>query len=330
MNAKKRLSLCAGLLIAVTATGLVPTHAHAQQWPGKGPIKLVVPYAPGGFADLRARQLATKLSKALGSTVIVDNKPGAGGIIGTDSVAKSAPDGYTIGMGNLAPLAVNPILMRKVPYNVAKDLQPVVLIEKAPLFLMTNPNSGINSVTDLIAKAKANPGTLTFASSGVGGAHHLSGEMLNMLTNIQLVHAPYKGGSPATTDLLAGHIPLMFEMGYSALPHLRAGKLKALAVSSTKRLSVAPDVMTMQEAGVKNFVSYNWQGLVVPAGTPANIVSRLNKEVNAALAAPDLKASIEETGAEVGGGTPEEFAKFIQAETATWEKVIKTAKIEPQ
>jgi tripartite-type tricarboxylate transporter receptor subunit TctC len=329
MNPTKRLTLCAGLLAVAAAIGAVPS-AHAEQWPGKQPIRLVVPYAAGGFADLRARQVATRLGKALGANVIVDNKPGAGGIIGTDFVAKAAPDGNTIGMGNLAPLAVNPTLMKTVPYNVAKNLQPVVLIEKAPLFLTTQPDSGIASVADLIAKARANPGKLGFASSGVGGAHHLSGEMLNMLAGIQLTHVPYKGGSPATTDLLAGHVPLMFEMGYSALPNLRSGKLKALAVSSTKRLAVAPDVMTMQEAGVKNFVSYNWQGLVVPAGTPPAIVNRLNKEVNAILAAPDIRKSIEDTGAEVGGGSPEDFARLIQQETATWANVIKAAKIEAQ
>ena len=329
MNPQKRLTLCAGLVAVASAIGVVPS-VHAQQWPGKQPIRLVVPYAPGGFADLRARQLATKLGHALGANVIVDNKPGAGGVLGTDFVAKAAPDGNTIGMGNLAPLAVNPTLMKTVPYNVAKNLQPVVLIEKAPLFLMTQTNSGIASVADLIAKAKANPGKLTFASSGVGGAHHLSGEMFNMLAGIQLTHVPYKGGAPATTDLLAGHVPLMFEMGYSALPNLHSGKLKALAVSSSKRLAVAPDVMTMQEAGLKNFASYNWQGLVVPAGTPAAIVARLNKEVNAILASSEMKKIIEDTGAEVGGGSPEDFARLIQQETATWANVIKTAKIEAQ
>ncbi|SNT35315.1 Tripartite-type tricarboxylate transporter, receptor component TctC [Noviherbaspirillum humi] len=329
MKSSKRLLLQASLAAAVMAA-FAPLASHAQQWPAKQPIKLVVPYAAGGFADLRARQLATKLSKSLGANVIVENKPGAGGVVGTDFVAKSAPDGYTLGMGNLAPLAVNPTLMKQMPYNAAKDLQPVVLIEKAPLFLMTNPSSGIASVADLIAKAKANPGKYGFASSGIGGAHHLSGEMLNMLAGVQLTHVPYKGGAPATTDLFAGHVPLMFEMGYSALPNLRTGKVKALAVSSTRRLAVAPDVMTMQEAGLKNFASYNWQGVVAPAGTPSDIVNRLNKEINAALAAPDMRASIEETGAEVGGGSPEDFAKFIRSETDTWAKVIKSAKIEAQ
>lgn len=317
------MTMLAGLSLTST-----PSSAQAQ-WPSK-PIRLVVPYAAGGFADLRARQLAQVISKSLGTSIIVDNKPGAGGVIGTDAIAKAAPDGYTIGMGNLAPLAVNITLMKRLPYDPAKDLQPVILLEKAPLFLTTNPNSGIKSVADLIAQAKANPGKLGFASSGVGGAHHLSGEMLKMMANIDLVHVPYKGGAPAASDLLAGHVPLMFEMGYSALPNIKAGKLKALAVSSAKRLPVAPDVPTLEEVGIKGFESYNWQGMVVPAGTPAPIVERLNKELNNALNSPEIRKSIESTGAEVGGGTPAQFGAFIKKETATWAKVIQTAKIEPQ
>jgi tripartite-type tricarboxylate transporter receptor subunit TctC len=262
--------------------------------------------------------------------IIIDNKPGAGGVIGTDAVAKAAPDGYTIGMGNLAPLAVNASLMKRLPYDPVRDLQPVVLIEKAPLFLTTNPNSGINSVADLIAQARANPGKLGFASSGVGGAHHLSGEMFKMMANVDLVHVPYKGGAPAAADLLAGHVPLMFEMGYSALPNIKAGKLKALAVSSAKRLPLTPDVPTVEEAGLKGFESYNWQGVVVPAGTPAAIVERLNRELNNALNSPEVRKSIEETGAQVAGGTAAQFGEFIMKETATWAKVVRAAKIEPQ
>jgi tripartite-type tricarboxylate transporter receptor subunit TctC len=251
-------------------------------------------------------------------------------VIGTDAIAKAAPDGYTMGMGGLAPLAVNGSLMKRLPYDPLRDLLPVVLIEKGPLFLMTNPASGINSVSDLIAKAKASPGTLGFASSGVGGAHHLSGEMLKMMAKIDLQHVPYKGGAPAAADLVAGHVPLMFEMGYSALPNLRAGKLRALAVSSAKRVSLVPDVPTLEEEGVKGFESYNWQGVVVPAGTPAAIVARLNKELNAALNSPDIRKSIEDTGAQVEGGSPEQFAGLIRKETAIWAKVVEAARIEPQ
>jgi tripartite-type tricarboxylate transporter receptor subunit TctC len=300
-----------------------------DKWPSK-PIRIIVPYAAGGFADLRARQLGMRLDKLLGVTIIVDNKAGAGGVIGTDAIAKAAPDGNTIGMGNLAPLAVNVSLMKRLPYDPLKDLQPIIMIERAPLILMTHPDSGIKSVTDLIAQAKAKPGQFGFGSSGIGGAHHLSGEMLKMMTGIELTHVPYKGGGPAATDLVAGHIPLMFELGYSALPNLRAGKLRPLAVTSSKRLAVLPDVPTMAEAGVPGFESYNWQGVIAPAGTPAAIIARLNAELNAILKDPEIRKSIEDTGAQVGGGTPEEFASFIRAETATWAKVVAAAKIEPQ
>jgi tripartite-type tricarboxylate transporter receptor subunit TctC len=320
------------MLIAAALAALLPlapaTSLAQAAWPSK-PIKWIVPYAAGGFADLRARQLAQIISKSLGTTIIVENRAGAGGVTGTDAIAKAAPDGYTIGMGNLAPLAVNVNLMKRLPYDPIRDLQPVILVEKAPLFLMTNPNSGIASVRDLIAKAKANPGSIGFASSGVGGAHHLSGEMFEMIAGISLVHVPYKGGAPASADLLAGHVPTMFEMGYSAMPNIRAGKLKALAVSSSKRLALAPDVPTLEEEGVKGFESYNWQGVVVPAGTPAAIVERLNKELNDALNSPEVRKSIEDTGAQVAGGKAGEFGDFIKKETATWAKVIKNAKIEP-
>jgi len=321
------------VLVAASALAILPAlpaGALAQpSWPAK-PITLIVPYAAGGFADLRARQLAQAISGPLGTNVIVENKPGGGGVIGTDLVARAAPDGYTIAMGNLAPLAVNVTLMKRLPYDPQKDLQPVVLLEKAPLFLMTNPASGIDSVGSLIAKARAEPGTLGFASSGIGGAHHLSGEMFKMMTKVDMVHVPYKGGAPATADLLAGHVPVMFEMGYSALANIRAGKLRPLAVSSRKRLAVTPDIPTLDEAGLKDFESYNWQGVVAPAGTPAPIVERLNRELNIALSSPSIRKSIEDTGAQVAGGTPAEFADFIRKETAQWSRVIRAARIEPQ
>jgi tripartite-type tricarboxylate transporter receptor subunit TctC len=326
---KKRNFLLAGAgLIAALGSLSSPGMAQAQ-YPNK-PIKWIVPYSAGGFADLRARQLAQIVAKSMNASIIVDNKPGAGGVIGTDAIAKAAPDGYTIGMGNLAPLAVNGSLMKKLPYDPVKDLAPVILVEKAPLFLTTNPNSGIKSVADLIAQAKAAPGSIGFASSGVGGAHHLSGEMLEMLAGIELTHIPYKGGAPAASDLVAGHVPLMFEMGYSALPYIKTNKLKALAVSSAKRLPVMPDVPTLVELGIKGFESYNWQGVVAPAGTPPAIVERLNRELNAALNTPAMRKTIEDTGAEVAGGTPAQFADFIKKETTIWSQVVRTAKIEPQ
>lgn len=328
MAITRRQFLCTSAALA--GASLHRGSAWAQdKWPTK-PIKWVVPYAAGGFADLRARQLAVRLDKILGATIVVDNKAGAGGVIGTDAVAKASPDGYTIGMGNLAPLAVNLSLMKKLPYDPQRDLQPIILVERAPLVLMTHPNSGIRSVADLIAQAKAKPGQFGFGSSGVGGAHHLSGEMLKMMTGIDLTHVPYKGGGPAAADLVAGHIPLMFELGYSAMPNLKAGKLRPLAVTSSRRLAVLPEVPTMDEAGVTGFESYNWQGIIAPAGTPPAIIVRLNKELNALLQDSEIRKSIEDTGAQVAGGTPEEFAGFIRSEAATWAKVVAAAKIEPQ
>ena len=307
-----------------------PGTALAQdKWPSK-PIRWIAPYAAGGFADIRARKLAIELSKNLGQPVYVENRAGAGGVLGTDAVAKAAPDGYTIGMGNLAALAVNVSLMKKLPYDPVKDLQPVVLIERSALIFTGGPGLTANSVQDVVAYAKANPGKLGFGSSGVGGAHHLSGEMLKLRTGIDIVHVPYKGGAPAAADVMAGHLPMMFEMGYAAVPSIKSGKIRALAVTSSRRLPLLPDVPTMAEAGLPGFESLNWQGVVVPAGTPRAIVDRLNREFNAILALPDQRDAIIATASEVGGGSPEEFGELIRSETAKWAEVVKAAKIQPE
>ena len=300
-----------------------------DKWPSK-PIRWIAPYAAGGFADIRARKLAIELSKNLGQTVYVENRAGAGGVIGTDAVAKAAPDGYTIGMGNLAALAVNVSLMKKLPYDPLKDLQPVVLIERSALIFTAGPGLPVNTVQEMVAYAKANPGRLGFGSSGVGGAHHLSGEMLKLRTGIEISHVPYKGGAPAAADVMAGHLPMMFEMGYAAVPSIKAGKIRALAVTSSQRLPLLPDVPTMAESGLPGFESFNWQGVVVPAGTPRAIVDRLNREFNAILALPEQRDAILGTASEVGGGTPEEFQELIRSETAKWAEVVKAAKIQAE
>jgi tripartite-type tricarboxylate transporter receptor subunit TctC len=207
---------------------------------------------------------------------------------------------------------------------------PVILVETSPLILTAGPGLPANSVQELIALAKAKPGQIAFASSGIGGAHHLSGEMLRQMSNIDIIHIAYKGGAPAATDLLAGHVPMMFEMGYAALPSIKAGKIRALAVTSAKRLSVLPDVPTMQEAGVPGFESYNWQGVIAPAGTPRAIVERLNREINAILTQPASRNLIASTGSEVGGGTPEAFGALIRNETEKWGKIVRQAGIKPE
>lgn len=318
-------SLVAALAGVAAFAAAAPSHAQSD-YPSK-PIRLIVPYAAGGFADTRARLIGEQLGKALGQTVVVENKAGAGGVIGTDAIAKAAPDGYVIGMGNLAPLSVNPSLMKNLPYQPLKDLAPVVLIETGPLILSVANSVPAKSVQELIALAKKQPGKLAFGSSGVGGAHHLSGEMFKMQAKIDIVHVPYKGGNLAATDLLAGHIPMMFEMGYAALPSIKANKIRPLAVTSTKRLAVLPDVPTLAESGLTGFESYNWQGIVAPAGTPPAILKRLNTEINKLLDAGPLKTAILDSGSQVGGGTPETFGAFIASESTKWSTLVKDADI---
>jgi len=322
-------STLASALSALTVMAISPVTAQAQatdQWPNKG-LTLIVPYAPGGFSDTRMRLLARKLSDKLGQPVIVENKGGAGGVIGTAVVAKAAPDGYTLGSGNLAPLAVNPTLMPKISYNVSRDLAPVILIENSPLVLSVANSLPAKTLDELIALAKKEPGKLTFGSSGVGGAHHLSGEMFRDATKIDITHVPYKGGSPAATDLMAGHLNMMFEMGYAALPSIQSGRVRPIAVTSAERIAILPDVPTMSELGVKGFESYNWQGIVVPAGTPAPIIAKLNQTFNEILKDPDVAQAISSVGSQAVGGTPEYFGQFIADETAKWAKVIKAADI---
>jgi tripartite-type tricarboxylate transporter receptor subunit TctC len=318
-----RTTLLLALLLSFT-----PVKAQ-DIYPSK-PVRWIVPYAAGGFADIRARKIGIDLAKQLGQPVVIENRTGAGGVIGTDAVAKATPDGHTIGMGNLAALAVNVSLMKKLPYDPLKDLQPVVLIERSALIFTAGPALPANSLQEVIAYAKANPGKLGFGSSGIGGAHHLSGEMLKLRTGIDIVHIPYKGGAPAAADLMAGHLPMMFEMGYAAVPSIKGGKIRALAVTSTRRLPLLPEVPTMAESGLPGFESYNWQGVVVPAGTPRAIVDRLNKEFNAILALPEQRESILATASEVAGGTPEAFRDIIRNETTKWAQVVQAAKIQPE
>ncbi|ARP93076.1 tripartite tricarboxylate transporter substrate binding protein [Bordetella genomosp. 13] len=321
--------LLAGLVAAASLLGAAAQAQSSDNWPSK-PITMVVPYAPGGFADTRVRLLARKLSDSLGQPVVIENKAGAGGVIGTNLIAKASPDGYTIGTGNLAPMAVNPTLMKDIPYDARKDLAPVILIENSPLVLSVSNTVPVTNLQELIAMARKDPGKLTFGSSGVGGAHHLSGEMFREQAGIDIVHVPYKGGSLAATDLMGGHLTMMFEMGYSALPAIRGKKIHPIAVTSAKRLDVLPDLPTMAEAGLPGFESYNWQGIVAPAGTPAPIIAKLNAEFNRILQEPDVKKAIADTGSQAGGGTPEEFGAFIASETEKWAKVIKDGNISLQ
>jgi len=330
MKAQAKRILAISGLAAAMAMQATPTSAqNAGDWPSK-PITIVIPYAPGGFADTRMRLLAAKLEPLLKQSVIVENRAGAGGVVGTNFIARANPDGYTIGTGNLAPLSVNPNLMQSIPYDPVKDLAPVILIENSPLVLSVSKSVKAQNLKELIALAKSEPGKLTFGSSGVGGAHHLSGEMFAEQAHIDITHVPYKGGNLASTDLMGGHITMMFEMGYAALPAIKGDKVRPIAVTASKRLAVLPDVPTMEEAGLPGYESYNWQGIVAPAGTPRPIIDRLNKELNAVLKDPEVAKAIVDSGSQAAGGTPEEFAAFIQSETTKWAQVIKEAKIAPQ
>ena len=318
------------LLQATSAVIAMPSLAWAQdKYPSK-PITLICPYAAGGNADQRSRQIGRFISTALGQPVIVDNKPGAGGNIGTEAIARAKPDGYTIGMGNFAPLAVNPTMFKKMNFDPAKDLVPVSLIEKGPLVLMVPANSPFKSVKDIMAAAKASPGKLSFASGGLGGSHHLSGEMFKSLAGLSITHIPYKGGAPATTDLMGGQVDMMFEQMYSAAPSIRAGKLRALAITSKTRSPLFPDLPTMAESGVPGFEVQNWQGLVAPAGTPAALIKLLNETTSKALADPTIREQMLGQGNELGGGTPEQFASFIKSEADRWGKLVKSANIKPE
>ena len=294
---------------------------QAQDYPTK-PITLIVSFSAGGNNDLRARQLGEPVGKLLKQTIVVDNKPGASGNIGHEFLSRAAPDGHTIGIGAMGPLAVNPSLFPKVNFN-PKDFVPVVLIEKAPLVLVTRADKPYKSFKDVVAAAKAKPGSLTIGNAGTGGAHHLSAELMEDAAGLEMLAVPYKGGGPAATALLSGEVDMMFEQTYAALPSIQTGKTRALAVTSDKRLPSLPDVPTMAELGYPQVTVSNWLGVIAPKGTPQPVVQKLNQAFNQALSDPTLREKISGPGNVVGGGSPEEFRAFIEAESKRWGALIK-------
>ncbi len=304
----------------------------ASTFPNKT-ITIIVPYAAGGSSDVRARQVAQKIAGYLGQSVIVDNKPGGNGNIGTQAIAKAAPDGYTIGIGNLAPMTVNKTLMpATTPFDPTSDLVPVALLEKGPLVLVVNADkSPHKTLKELLAAQKASPGRMSYASAGSGGSFHLAGEMYKATTGTFSVHIPYRGGGPATNDLLAGQVDYMFDMVPAALGYLKASpaKMRALAVAHDKRVPSLPDVPTFAELGFKDLSISNWFGIVAPKGTPKPIVDKLNQAINRALQEPDLAQRITLPGNVVAGGTPQEFADFMASETKRWGSLIKERNIKP-
>ncbi|HEY8251235.1 MAG TPA: tripartite tricarboxylate transporter substrate binding protein [Burkholderiales bacterium] len=313
----KALFLLLGILLAGTANA---------QYPAK-PLRLIVPFAPGGSTDIFARLIAERAQAPLGQPVVVENRAGAAGNIGAEAVVRSAPDGYTLLMATTGVMAINNALYKSMTYDAAKDLEPVVYVASITNVLIVPPDSPAKSVAELIALAKKEPGKLTFASSGAGASTHMSAELFKSMAGIDILHVPYKGSGPAMPDLMSGRVSMMFENAPGAVSHIKAGKLRALAQTGLKRSSALPEVPTVAESGVPGYESLSWSGIAVPAGTPRAVIDRLNKDLNSILAMADMRQKLAEQGADTIGGPPEAFAAHIRAEREKWSRVIKTANI---
>jgi tripartite-type tricarboxylate transporter receptor subunit TctC len=326
MSARKKW-LCA--IAATLSFGAVINSAQAQNYPNH-PITLVIPFAPGGSTSIVGRGIADKMSELLGEKVIVDNRPGAGGTVGTKAVAKSDPDGYTLVLGYTGTLAIGPSLYKNPGYDPRKDFAPIGMIGNAPNSLVVNPSFPAKTVAELIAYAKANPGKVNFGSAGAGTASHITGEYFGRAAGITLVHIPYKGTGPALTDLLGGHIPMAFAPIPASHPNVSAGKLRALAVTSSTRSSLLPDVPTMIEAGLPGFDASLYYGLAAPAGTPRPIIDKLNKALREALASDEVKRQLINDGTEITPGTPEDYVDFIDKDEKKWSQLIKSSGVEQE
>jgi tripartite-type tricarboxylate transporter receptor subunit TctC len=325
MQWRRRFFALPAMLLVAT---LFASGALAQNYPGK-PIHIIVPFAAGGGVDVLTRVIGPRLAEQLGQAVIVDNRPGANANIGADAAAKSAADGYTLFMAS-SIIAVNRTLIAKLPYDALRDFAFVARIGFAPSVLVCLPSFPAKSVADLVAVARARPGTLSFGSPGIGSSHHLAGEMLKLGAKIDAIHVAYKGGAPAINDLLGGQISFMFAIPSEVLPQVSANRLRALAVGSRQRVSFLPDVPTLRESGVPEFESITWWGLVAPAGTPKAIIDRLNAEANKALALPAVKEALAKLGVEVDPATPEQFAEFFAAEAAKYAVLVRNAGIKAE
>ncbi len=309
------------VLIALAAS-VGAGAVYAQPYPSKS-IRYVVPYAPGGSTDIVARVLALKLSEALGQQVVVDNRPGAGGSIGADIVAKSPPDGYTMVTAVTGIMAINQFLYRKLPFDPEKDFAPVTQIGSLPLILVVHPSLPAKSVREFIAIAKSKPGQLNYGSSGVGTATHMTTELFKTMAGVDLVHIPYKGSGQVMGDVIGGQLALIFDQIVSSLPHVQGGKLRMLGITSAKRFPSLPDLPTIAESGVPGYESISWAGVAVPAGTPKEIVARLHAEIVKVLAMPDIRERFLRDGIETVGSTPEQFAEHIRRERIKWAKVVR-------
>jgi len=318
-----RAALFAAMLVTST-----PNSEAQPAYPTK-PVRIVVPSSAGGGTDIIARIVAPKLTQSLGQQIIVDDRPGAGTMIGGEIVAKSAPDGYTLLMC-VSTLATNPVIYRKVPYNAITDFAPVTLVLTASNILVVHPSLPPRTVKELIAFAKARPGQLNFGSAGLGTGPHLSMELFLSMTGTKMVHVPYKGSAPAIVDLVGGQVSVMTATALTGIPHIRAGRLRALGVTGAQRTTAAPDVPTIAEAGVPGYEAVQWYGMVAPANTPREIITRLNRDMLAILEMPDVREKFAADGGDPAGGSPEEFARYIRSETDKWQKVAKSAGINPE
>jgi len=322
-----RWSLIAGCIVIALATSVAATSA-ADTWPAK-PITLVVPFAAGGTTDIIARAVGQKLGEALHQSVVIDNRPGAGGTLGAASVAKAAPDGYTFFMATVAH-TMAPGLYKSLPCEFSKDLDPIGLVALTPNVLLVNPSVPVKSVAELVAYIKAHPGAVNYGSAGKGSTEHLSGELFRSLTGTDIAHIPYQGGAPMMTDLIGGQIQMAIETSPSAAPHVRSGAVKALAVTTPKRSSAYPGVPTLDEAGVKGFDVTTWYAIMSPRGTPVAIESRMTAELGKVLRQPEVQRRFEEQGVSAGDLTPQQLAAFIRAETTKWAQVAKDSGVVPE
>jgi tripartite-type tricarboxylate transporter receptor subunit TctC len=300
--------------------------AHSQTWPSR-PLKIVVPFSPGGSTDVFARLVGERLATALGQPVVIDNKPGAGGNIGADLVAKAPADGYTLLMATTGVMAINNAMYKNMPFDAEKDLKPVAYIASITNVLIVPADSPFKSVQDLVAAAKAAPGKLSFASSGAGSSTHMSAELFGRMTGTQLLHIPYKGSGQAMPDVISGRVSMMFENMPGVVGHIKSGKVKVLAVTGLQRTPALPDVKTVAESGVPGYESLSWSGIAAPAATPPEVVARLNREINTIISTPEMRQKLAEQGAEAVPGTPEAFAEHIARERKKWSKVVHDAGI---
>src|SRR5258706_4723741 len=313
-------------LLTFLALAIAP-FAYAQDDYPNRTVRIIVPFAPGGSTDVVARILADKLGTELKQTFVVENRSGAGGNIGADAVAKASPDGYTLLMGTTGVLAINKYLYKEMSFDPERDLVPVSSASLISNIRVVNPQVLANTVSELVAFARAKPGALTFASSGAGSSTHLSAELFKSMAGVDILHVPYKGSSQAITDLMGGQVTMLFDNAPSSIPFVEQGKLRALAVTSTKRLPNLPDVPTLDEAGVKGYESLSWSGIMAPAGTPKRVIDRLNASIEKILRDPDVKQRFASLGVEPVGGPPEAFSRHIRAESEKWARVVKTANI---